>query len=200
MSKQKQLPLFPQTPAPNDVSATNTIFSGRDLGTFKDSLRTPIHRWFAYPAGYSYKFVFESFDQFDINAGDWVYDPFSGTGTTLICAKQRGINAYGVEAHAFVHWVAETKLYWGFDLALLENQLNLFLQDVRIYLRDNKTSDIWETAFPELVYKCYHGDDLKQLFHIREFIVNQISSYPLQNLLKLALTSTLRLSAAAGTG
>jgi len=129
-----------------------------------------------------------------------VYDPFSGTGTTLVCAKQRDINAYGVEAHAFVHWVAETKLYWRFDLALLEKQLNLLIQQIRVYLRDNETNQIWQQAFPELVYKCYHPDDLKQLFHIREFIVNQIPSHALQNLLKLALTSTLRLSAAAGTG
>lgn len=108
LSKNQQLPLFPQPsalpPTPDDLS--HSIFSGRDLGTFKDSMRAPVHRWFRYPAGYSFKFVFESFDLFGVKAGAWVYDPFSGTGTTLRCAKQKGVYGYGVEAHSFVHWVA----------------------------------------------------------------------------------------------
>ena len=28
-----------------------------EYGSFRDSLRAPIHRWFTYPAGYSHKFV-----------------------------------------------------------------------------------------------------------------------------------------------
>jgi len=36
-------------PSPDD----RFVASDRDLGTFKDSLRAPIHRWFKYPAGYS---------------------------------------------------------------------------------------------------------------------------------------------------
>jgi hypothetical protein len=29
----------------------------RDYGTFKDSLNAPVHRWFKYPARYSYRLV-----------------------------------------------------------------------------------------------------------------------------------------------
>ena len=28
-----------------------------EWGTFKDSLRAPVHNWFTYPAGFSYKAV-----------------------------------------------------------------------------------------------------------------------------------------------
>ena len=65
---------------------TNPLEFGEEAGTFKDSLRAPIHRWFRYPAGYSNKFVEESFKKFGIQSTDWVYDPFSFTGTTLIAA------------------------------------------------------------------------------------------------------------------
>jgi hypothetical protein len=50
-----------------------------DLGTFKDNSRAPVHRWFQYPAGYSYKFVDLMFEKYSVKQGDWIYDPFSGT-------------------------------------------------------------------------------------------------------------------------
>jgi len=55
-------------------------------------------------------------------------------------------------------------------------------------------------VFPELVYKCYHPQDLRQLYIIREFVIHQVLDYRIQNLLKLALTDTLREASAAGTG
>jgi DNA modification methylase len=171
-----------------------------DLGTFKDNSRAPVHRWFQYPAGYSYKFVDLMFEKYSVKQGDWIYDPFSGTGTTLIGAKLHGFNGYGVEAHAFVHWVAQVKLYWGYDLPALHRSLEIILS--RIYtvitqqINDVDISDI----FPDLVYKCYHTEDLKVLYLIREFIVQEVSDPHLQDLLKLALTNTLRTAAAAGTG
>ena len=40
-----------------------------EYGSFKDSLRAPIHRWFTYPAGYSYKFV-----ESEIRNATWTSD------------------------------------------------------------------------------------------------------------------------------
>jgi len=197
---QMLLPGLEQIASAEADSLPGRLYRGKDLGTFKDSLRSPVYRWFKYPAGYSYKFVQVSFDLFGVSHGDWVYDPFSGTGTTLICAKQRGINAYGVEAHSFVHWVAEVKLRWDYDLDCLEQELDGFLVESRACVK-SRIGDIDLTdAFPELVYKCYHPQDLKVLYILREFIRNTVHTPFVKDFLKLALTDSLRSAAVAGTG
>jgi len=198
----RQMPLFEDTNgdiAPSDEIVENTNDS-RDLGTFKDNKRAPIHNWFQYPAGYSYNFVDMMFRQFDVNSGDWVYDPFSGTGTTLVFAKQNGINGHGVEAHSFVHWVADVKLYWEYDFTTLGYRIEQLLMQCRNTVAAQTNDVDLENKFPELIYKCYHIQDLTMLYLLREFIVNCIVDEHIQNLFKLALTQTLRSSAAAGTG
>lgn len=185
---------------PTEPARPIGVYDGKELGTFKDSMRAPVHRWFRYPAGYSYKFVDASLDLFGVGPGDWAYDPFSGTGTTLICAKQRGVNAYGVEAHSFVHWVADVKLYWEYDLAHLGTTLERILAEAQLAVAEGMADTNPEGVFPELVYKCYHPQDLLVLYILREFINNQVEDHRIMDLLKLALTDSLRGAAAAGTG
>lgn len=171
-----------------------------DFGTFKDNLRAPIHSWFQYPAGYSYKFVESMLDRFNIKNGDWVYDPFSGTGTTLLSARQQGINSYGVEAHAFVHWVAQVKLAYDYDLSMLYQQIESLLTRCAVRIEHQSHTSSVEGVFPDLIYKCYHPQDLQVLYLLREFVNTESIEPALRNLCKLALTNTLRLAAAAGTG
>lgn len=192
--------LLPFMTSTGDETLSPSYYSGREIGTFKDSAKAPIHRWFRYPAGFSYKFVLESLDLFSVFPEDWIYDPFSGTGTTLVVAKQQGINAYGVEAHSFVHWVAKVKLNWDFEENILRKQIREFFEEVSEKTHGGKIFIDIEGVFPELVYKCYHPDDLKILYILREQILSY-STYPaVQDFLKLALTETLRGAALAGTG
>ena len=81
----------------------------RDYGSFKDSKKEPIHRWFTYPAGYSYKLVHAKFKEYDLNGDSCVLDPFLGSGTTTLASMAHGINSVGVEAHNFVANVARIK-------------------------------------------------------------------------------------------
>lgn len=188
----------------DDIDVQNPSHSGpyrqSELGTFKDNLKAPIHNWFQYPAGYSYKFVETTFDKFGIRTGDWVYDPFSGTGTTLLCARQQGINAYGVEAHSFVHWVADVKLCLDYDFSSLYQQIESLMTRSTRFVKNRLAHTQLDDVFPALIYKCYHSEDLKVLYLLRESLTSEDIEENLRDFLKLALTSTLREAAAAGTG
>jgi len=193
----KQMTLFDDFALDEDVQKAESV---AEMGTFKDSKRAPIHNWFKYPAGYSNRFVMDMMRRFEVGSGNWIYDPFSGTGTTLVCAKQAGVNGYGVEAHSFVHWVANVKLFWEYHYASLPSTINKLLQQAGEWVVQKRATVVIEQVFPELIYKCYHPQTLKELYLLREFITHEVTAVPIRDLLKLALTDALRSAAAAGTG
>src|SRR5438128_2490371 len=191
MSSAKET-LFNKTPSLFPELEIETQGVNRaNLGTFQDSLRAPIHRWFTYPAGFSYKAVEEAFRSFKIAPGMQVYDPFAGTATTLVVAKQQGINSFGVEAHPFVQFVARTKLYWGFDFEKLKSDIDSLISEIRNVEAQDLSSIQVEEIFPELVCKCYSREKLARLYLCREAI-NGLSETHFRDFAKLGLTNLLR--------
>ncbi len=168
-----------------------------EWGTFKDSLRAPIHGWFPYPAGFSNKAVEHAIHKFGIAEGNLVYDPFAGTGTTNIVAKTLGINSVGIEAHPFVYFVARTKTYWDYET----NEVLGGLARIERTARESRTNKQQiENEFPELVQKCFSYPVLRDLYLIREAIrVNSLPDH-LNDFFNLALTCILRQVSNVATG
>ncbi len=167
-----------------------------EYGSFRDSLRAPIHRWFTYPAGYSYKLVEAKIAEYGLGAGSTIADPFVGTGTTSLAAKLVGVNSVGIEAHSFVHWVARTKLFLNHDLDALSNAVHTVTERAESLVDKVKWSELW----PPLIYKCFTEDNLAQLAALREAITESDLETHLLDFLKLALTATLRVTTTAGAG
>ncbi|MBI5670758.1 MAG: hypothetical protein HZC41_22420 [Chloroflexi bacterium] len=185
---------------PKGLDEPVATMSRANWGTFQDSLNAPIHSWFTYPAGFSFKAVEQALTFFSIKPGMVIYDPFAGTGTTNIVAKQQGIHSYGIEAHPFIHFIARTKLYWNFDLPNLRRQIDLLIQELRLTIRSAPETQIdLETIFPELVRKCYSPEKLRLLYLCRTTI-EQLPPGPFQDFAKVGLTHLLRSAADVATG
>jgi len=167
------------------------------LGTFQDNLRTPIHHWFKYPAGFSYKLVETLIDNKHLAPGQWLLDPFVGCGTTSVVAKEHGINSLGIEAHPFVWWVAKVKCFWEYDMQSL-HQLILRLISHLHQAKLSATEVV--DKYPALVHKCYSPFNLQKLDFIRNAISRMDCSDEERDFLLLALTDTLRMASKAGTG
>jgi len=171
-----------------------------DYGTFKDSRKAPIHRWFQYPAGYSFRLIEEKLRFHKIKPSDGpIFDPFLGTGTTSLAAQCLGHPSIGIEAHEFVCKVAQTKLDWlKYDTKAIEKWLN----NIDKYTNNPSVIKGAESDFesmPELVRKCYSDENLLLLLKIKNAIEIKSDSKH-RPLLELSLTATLRTASHAGTG
>lgn len=171
-------------------------------GTFKDSLRAPIHNWFTYPAGFSFRAVEASLKQHRVSQGDVVYDPFMGSGTTNVTAKRLGVSSYGVEAHPFVFRIARTKLNWDIDKNEIAEAVTAIESKVRKQRKDfgHGLKKSLAAQFPELVLKCYQDKTLLDLWLIRDAITEGKLAPEVRDLLLVGLTSVLRQVSSAATG
>ncbi len=175
----------------------------QEWGTFKDSLRAPIHNWFTYPAGFSYKAVESSIQTHGIKEGQIIYDPFMGSGTTNLVAKKLAISSYGVEAHPFVFRIAKTKMNWTISNNAIHRALRVVESNIKAQqhsLSQTQVSEFLATEFPELILKCYEHNTLLDLWCIRNAITNSDLPTEIKDFFFVGLTSVLRQVATAATG
>lgn len=187
-----------KAPLPSEQNKEKT-----EWGTFKDSLKAPIHSWFTYPAGFSYKAVESSFKTHHITPGDTIYDPFMGSGTTNLVAKKLGIHSYGVEAHPFVFKIARAKLRWNIDrddVLQALSQIEDLVHDHKKQHLSGSIRDILHKEFPELLLKCYEDNTLLELLWIRNALNTVRMSRATYDFFFVGLTGLLRDVSSAATG
>lgn len=166
-------------------------------GSFQDSLRAPIHRWFTYPAGYSHRLVESKIGQYGLDGRHWIADPLVGTGTTSVAAKTVGVNSVGIEAHPFVFWIAQTKLHFEHDVEALAQEAKAVQENARAIHADGVHC---EGVWPELVYKCFDEENLRRLYALRTAVLECDTLPERRDFFKVALTATLRDVTSAGAG
>lgn len=182
---QTQRSLFPPE-ADGEVSLSTA-------STFIPNMDLPVHRWFRYSAGFSAQWVESVIRNERRSLGDvQVFDPFCGSGTTLIAAETAGTQSWGVEAHPFVFRIARAKLAWR--------------SDPEAYLR--KISELSRVArelkpeapnYPSLVGKCYDRHTLRELDSLRRAYEQVRDETPASELAWLTIVAILRKVSPAGT-
>ncbi len=87
-------------------------FNFKNIGDYvsQQSVEYPRHRWYLYKEGFSPILVEKAIQEASIKSGDFIVDPFNGSGTTTLTASKHNIKSVGFEVNPFAAFLSKTKL------------------------------------------------------------------------------------------
>lgn len=149
---------------------------------FQNAYQTPVQRWFPYREGYSTRLVNAFLKELEITGN--VFDPFSGSGTTLLASRQNNLNSYGVDVNPISVLVAkvENEKYSQNDIENLKQEI----EGLSTILRSDKQ---FSTAF-DLAEKVFNEEILQSLLQLK-FHIKEIQNSKIQNLFFVAWLSII---------
>lgn len=155
----------------------------QNIGTAKDNRNNPIHDWYRFTAGFSYKLVQKIIEIENLGPDDCIYESFAGCGTTLVSAQKNGINAVGNEGQELLLNVIKGKLDWSVDTVSAKQFI--------IGLENSIVNGEYQEPYHKLLETLYSKNNLYQLYFIRDYIIQNVQEDNLKSFLNLALTQSL---------
>ena len=159
-----------------------------NIGSAKDNMKSAIHNWYKFTAGFSYKFIDLVVDDMD-KKPFCIYEPFAGCGTTLVAAQKKRICSVGNESQQLMCDVINAKLNWDIDRDVCTGYITKTLEDVT----SKVMTDVSDEYNPLLI-DLYDQETLKNLYLIRDSI-RSIGDPKYELFLNLALSQTLHKAA-----
>ena len=157
----------------------------RQQVSFQANKKALIHNWIKYKEGFSAKLVEKFIDEFNVKKGHTILEPFSGSGTTLLVAKMRGINAVGFELLPNCQLIWEAKKH-TFNYSLDE------LQWIRTMMKSTAVKKSIR-AFPhiEITKGAFPRQTENEIMFYSDFIETLLIAEEAKVLMKLILARGL---------
>ena len=119
-AQAEQLKIF------NKLETGLPLVNGSSFGSqvhFQKAYQTPVQRWFPYREGYSTQLVNAFIKELKITGN--VFDPFSGSGTTLLASRQNNLNSFGIDVNPISVLVArvENEKYNSIEIQNLKSEI-----------------------------------------------------------------------------
>lgn len=160
----------------------------RNIGSAKDNMKSAIHNWYKFTAGFSYKLIDLVVDDME-KQPVCIYEPFAGCGTTLVAAQKKRIRSIGNESQQLMCDVINAKLNWDINETLCKKHLS----DIISSIQSRSDADI-TGEYNSLLIDLYDGETLRNLYLIRDAI-RAIDDEKYRLFLNLALSQTLHKAA-----
>lgn len=183
MGKQVQSVLF---------DAGEAVAKRQRSSTFTGNMSLPVHRWYRYSAGFAAEWVETVIEQFNRDCRARVFDPFAGSGTTLLAAEHAGVESIGIDSHPFVARIARAKLAYRSGPSRYRAQID------RLKSIAASVSPCVD-GYPSLITACYDRETLLELDALRQAFDRIADDSPQAALVWLTLVSILRKVSRAGT-
>lgn len=149
---------------------------------FQNAKQIPVQRWFPYREGYSTNLVNTFLNELNIEGN--VFDPFSGSGTTLLASRHKNLYSYGIDVNPISVIVAkaENENYNTYDI----KELDFEIEKLKTI---SKSNEIYHTSF-ELAEKVFNFEILQALLQFK-YHIKKIQNYKIQNLFFVAWLSII---------
>lgn len=149
---------------------------------FQYAYQIPVQRWFPYREGYSIKLVNAFIKELNISRN--IFDPFAGSGTTLLASRTNDLNSFGMDVNPISVLVAkvENEQYNKEDLRVFEEEINNTK-------KLGKSLEEFKTPF-ELAGKVFNHDILQSLLQLK-YHIKKINNDKVKNLHFLAWLSII---------
>ncbi len=180
-----QLALFPDAFA-------EPLVTDAASSTFTDNMRLPVHRWFRFSAGFSAVWAQHEIEAARAKGEVRVFDPFAGSGTTLIAAEDACAPSYGVEAQPFIFRIAQAKLARRTSRTAFERVTEAIQQRAKIVEGSVEN-------YPKLIRSCYSDAVLTELDRLRTSAAMEDDGSDAARLSWLNLAGILRRCSHVGT-
>ncbi|MEM3697076.1 MAG: DNA methyltransferase [Candidatus Bathyarchaeia archaeon] len=162
--------------------------------SFKNNWNKPVHRWYRFHAGCSSDFPEKIISLLKIEQGKTIMDPFTGSGTILVSAKERGVNSIGIDINPFYVFMAKVKTYWEFDMKYLFGNLKIFTEQIRLLSKKinpcGEKSSQTVSNIPKYIWRYFNSDVLKILSTLKEAVL-EFEDENIKDFLLFALASIL---------
>lgn len=153
-------------------------------GTFVLNKIEPIHRWFSYMEGYSSILVEREMEKVGYENIQTLYDPFGGSGTSLLVASEHGIQPFYSETNPAMSFICQTKI----------NDVRTAKENPEVVIELRNIMDIIEnmefTYVEEIKYdgfeKFFDNNRLCEILQILA-IIESCNNETAKNLLKVAM-------------
>lgn len=167
------------------AATARTMRQRADL-TFKQNVQHGRHGWLRLTPAYSVRLVDQVLAEFGESARS-VFEPFSGTGTTPLCAAYRGLRAVATDINPFLIWLGRVK-----STHYTESQHAEFLslaKKISARLREGKARP---AELPPLknIERWWHPAELVFVTGLRGE-VERVVEGPIRDLLKVAFCRTM---------
>jgi site-specific DNA-methyltransferase (adenine-specific) len=132
------------------------------LVNFSTAKNVPYQRWVRYREGYSTVLVEELLRRANISRDThFVADPMVGSGTTVLAAKQKGYDVFGVDINPFCKVIADAKLLQpNFDT----------IKEIESFLKEILTIKPWEDDIDLPLMDYFPEDNLRMLIALKKHI------------------------------
>ena len=109
------------------------------LVSYVGNKKLPFLRIYKYKEAFAFNFVRDFLTRFQANSDDYVFDPFSGLGTTVFTSMLNGIPSVGIDKLPIAHFISKTLPSF---LLLKKNELAEMWRSLISRIEKNEPADV----------------------------------------------------------